>query len=644
MSWWRPKPREGIKLLFSADPRALGLFRIYLGVISLIDLWRRIPLITLLYTHDSLSPNADSAQRAAARLDVLAAFATEAEVTGFFVVTTICLILFTVGYRTRLFHILCAVAIISLHNRNTLPANGGDYVLNGWWVWSLFMPLGRGLSLDALLDRLRRRREKSPAALRSVPPADRSPVWTLGILGVCLQIAFIYFYNGVQKDTAVWKDGSAMGWILQQDRVLKPMGAWIRDVLPYEVTTWMSYGTLIVEVGAAILILLPVWTLWSRRVALLSLVGLHLGIYLTMDVGLFSWQSMCGYVVLLTAADFDLMKKVLRRLAGEPVVAHYDSDCGVCHLTARIGARLDGLGRITWYGREDEAPLPPGMADFDAVREGTLVVHAPGSGKVWTHNRAIYRIVAALPLGRTVAWVLLLPGMKAAYDAFAGRRHRVSAWMGMGECGLTPPGEGVEIEEPTPARRALRLAGYIPLQVLCAFWIYASTAQAMVQNYWSRNRLDGYEAPEWTRQAYHYAGTSQTWQLFRMPVADDDGWLIIDALLADGRRIDPQTGEPPRMTLADYRYVSDSALWMTVTSRIADKRKRRAHQALGRWLMRTGTHRLKLRPEDEVVSFDMWWIGDRSPDPRKKGAAPVEKERRLVTRQEAPRKQVADRK
>ena len=39
---------------------------------------------------------------------------------------------------------------------------------------------------------------------------------------LAVQFAIIYFYNTVHKDTPPWDDGSALGWVLHQDRILKP--------------------------------------------------------------------------------------------------------------------------------------------------------------------------------------------------------------------------------------------------------------------------------------------------------------------------------------------------------------------------------------------------------------------------------------
>src|SRR6185436_10236188 len=96
------------------------------------------------------------------------------------------------GYRTRLTHALSWCSLLSLHTRVDLLANGGDYVLCTLLLWTLFLPLGRCSSLDALRARLDAGREAS----REEP----EPVVSLAVLALMLQLAVIYAFNAVHKD------------------------------------------------------------------------------------------------------------------------------------------------------------------------------------------------------------------------------------------------------------------------------------------------------------------------------------------------------------------------------------------------------------------------------------------------------------
>jgi predicted DCC family thiol-disulfide oxidoreductase YuxK len=111
--------RNGLGL----DPRSLGLLRVLFACGLLVDLFR----------------NAES------RLG-----------------PTLCALVFgilAVGYRTRLFQVLTLLGIFSIHPRLLRFENLGDACLSLLAISSVLVPLGRRLSLDALLQSMRVRPE-----------------------------------------------------------------------------------------------------------------------------------------------------------------------------------------------------------------------------------------------------------------------------------------------------------------------------------------------------------------------------------------------------------------------------------------------------------------------------------------------------
>ena len=78
---------------------------------------------------------------------------------------------FLIGWKTRLFHWLSVMCIVSLHDRVIFLENGGDVVLNILAVWTLFLPMGARFSVDALLASLQTRRETTPGRRGGPRPA-----------------------------------------------------------------------------------------------------------------------------------------------------------------------------------------------------------------------------------------------------------------------------------------------------------------------------------------------------------------------------------------------------------------------------------------------------------------------------------------
>lgn len=279
------------------DTRWLGVFRVCLGTLLMVEVLRRWYYAPAFYTNDGLLPNHYSLYAPMGRnvFSIYHAFSTYGEVSVAFFATLLVFLTFTLGYRTKLFHLLSAVCITSLNARNLFVENGGTVVVNILTVYTLFLPLGERLSLDAL----RRSREGK---------ADRSTtVTSFAVLLLLVQWSAIYFLNTVQKDGEGWKNGTALYWFFQQDRIVTSFGVWARNHLPLAVLRGMTYGALCVEGTLSALILFPFFQKWTRRVILLLVWGLHGMIALSARIGPFSYAMMLFPVLLLGAEDWELV-------------------------------------------------------------------------------------------------------------------------------------------------------------------------------------------------------------------------------------------------------------------------------------------------------------------------------------------------
>ena len=96
---------------FSVDPRSLGLFRIAFGCVLLFNLYLRWRVIDLWYTNDGLMPNyvmlANPPTERMFSLFFTASSHAEATVGMF--VCALAFVSFTLGFRTRVSHVLTFV-------------------------------------------------------------------------------------------------------------------------------------------------------------------------------------------------------------------------------------------------------------------------------------------------------------------------------------------------------------------------------------------------------------------------------------------------------------------------------------------------------------------------------------------------------
>ena len=117
------------KPLFFVDSRSLGIYRMLLGVLCFIDIFRRWSFIDIFYTNDSII-SISTSNSFYKSFTLLTSFTKSWEVHIFFIIGLIFSIFLIIGYRTKLSQIICAIVIISIHNRAIILENAGDLMFN----------------------------------------------------------------------------------------------------------------------------------------------------------------------------------------------------------------------------------------------------------------------------------------------------------------------------------------------------------------------------------------------------------------------------------------------------------------------------------------------------------------------------------
>ncbi|MCB9577535.1 MAG: hypothetical protein H6717_10975 [Polyangiaceae bacterium] len=228
----------------SADPRSLALLRIALGLLLAVDVLRRFPDLAAHYSNAGWRPNyAVFAHPLTPHLFSLhLSLSTPTAVAVLLSLQVAVSLLLCVGYRTRWMQLASALLVTSLDSRTILLENGGFVVLNLLAVWTLFLPLGRRLSVDAWLASWRGDVEGSVDDLNRRLPRDTTPVVSLAIFALIAQWAVIYFFNTVHKDGSTWHDGTAVYYFFQQDRMLTSFGGLVRHHIPFAVMRIATYA------------------------------------------------------------------------------------------------------------------------------------------------------------------------------------------------------------------------------------------------------------------------------------------------------------------------------------------------------------------------------------------------------------------
>jgi hypothetical protein len=350
--WWA-------RAYLTIDPRSLAAGRISLSLVLLLDLLRRVPVITLWYSNQGLMPNHTALWRPpfphTFSFFFIASWPGEAAVG--FVLCALAYLMLLVGSHTRVAHLASVLGVLSLHGRTLFIQNGGDVALVELCIWTLFLPTGRRFSVDSLRARLRDNPGSSPEDLlcRGVAPPRKTPVVSLAALAIVTQLAVVYLFNALQKNGATWRGGSAIHYMLHSEGLVTALGLRVRGWLTPGRSQVLTWSALTVEGILPLALLAPVAQRYTRRLAILLIISLHVGIGLFFNLGIFVPVMIAFTPLLVPTADWDALERWWRRRAGASKLFLY---------LARALSALDGQGLL----RPGSVPPTPAAPGRQALR------------------------------------------------------------------------------------------------------------------------------------------------------------------------------------------------------------------------------------------------------------------------------------
>ena len=333
---------------FEVDLRALALLRAAVAVVLLLDIIIRSTDLKAHYANLGVVPLPLLQQQIwnPYQFSLHASSGLWQVQAVLFLVAAAAAITLLLGYHTRLVTAISWVLLVSVQNRNPLILQGGDDLLRMLLFWGFFLPWGRVYSWDA-------RRKPLPETFRYHSAATVAYV---------VQLALVYWCTALLKSSPEWRqEGTALYYALSLDQVLLPGG---RLLYPYpglmRVLTWITIG---IELLLPFVLFIP-WRVWWWRLLFVGVLwGFHLGISVTLFVGLFFLINMASVLGLLPAQAMNWLERRLLPRAlqlGRRVAARFQ------HLPARLaswqpGVRLriettlelpGGLWRLLWSARE----------------------------------------------------------------------------------------------------------------------------------------------------------------------------------------------------------------------------------------------------------------------------------------------------
>ena len=307
---------------YSLDSRSLVLFRISIGLILLINLFcTRLPFFELFHSENGFLPLRDVIaysgffSKTTSLNFIYAGDGFQIFLFGLFAICAFCLL---IGWQTKWMLFGSWVLLFSLHAKNELIINSGDNLLVLLLFWSLLLPLNNHVSTDnALLEK-----ESKPFNIYSVN--------SVGFIG---QLLMVYIFAFLLKTDMVWKEGSGVYYALMLDNFRTKWG----DILlsyPWLMEYFSDLTYYFLELSIPILFLLLGWLARFRTFLIILMIGFHLSLALFLELGLFSWICMAGWLALLPSWFWEKLKGLLP--GRKDLKVYYDESCFFCRKAVHL--------------------------------------------------------------------------------------------------------------------------------------------------------------------------------------------------------------------------------------------------------------------------------------------------------------------
>lgn len=625
---------------FRIDPRSLGIFRALFGLALIGDLSYRWDHIEAFYSNEGVLPNHNHIfnLKQAGQLvwSALHAFSSEGEAAFGFCLILFFYACFTLGYKTRAFHILSAVSLLSLAARNTLASGPGDYLALGLLLMTAFLPLGSSLSVDALLERVRTARETPHEKLndRSTrPSADqtdeaRLPGWSpksIAAFGVLASISLVLLTLAIKQSGAAWKDGTALTKAMSLTLFASPMGFGMKDSSLLGPLTRVVYYA---QWAVPVLLVVPVARGIARGAAAVLLVIHGLTYGLLTNLGLFGWTLAASAALVVSGDTWTAWAQKHDPKRVRTVI--YDADCGVCFFLCQLLKRFDTRSHLVFQPNDQREKLlvwdetkqkvtkreMPSAVTEELVADTVVAVRPDGS--IATRAEAASEILEALPGFALLGKLLRLPGLSSlagmAYDGFAKRRTNISIELGLAACGVepAPPEEGAKDyraggakgAEPlvSPARAARYRATAGLREALAAVFLASVLVQTVHQNELpiGAPRSAALASISW------WSRTIADWSILTPEPPAANEYMVVDGYTRAEASVDPLTGKEPQ--LVPSAAFDLGPLWANYLTQI-HRQARTAYQPAFRTYLGKKGPRWPAEPnEEKLVGVDAYWV------------------------------------
>ncbi|HXK18719.1 MAG TPA: hypothetical protein VNG33_13000, partial [Polyangiaceae bacterium] len=340
-----------------------------------------------------------------------------------------------------------------------------------------------------------------------------------------------------------------------------------------------------------------------------------------LQLGSFSWAMLVAFLALVPAQVWAWAERrwTLHRT---PCVLHFDPESGASLMLCRVVKRLDALGLVTFRALDDESPKKA---------EKGLCVSVAGEKSVsgW---EALLCVSDALWCGRRPL-LLLAPLLRRRVTRrltqLATDAQELDRDLGLE---AVPAEADARRAEPSAASRFYAGVLGAVRESAVAFLLVVCGTQVLLDNVAVPHALKPGGRPALFDAVTTYPRIFQGWSMFAPAPPLSDGRLVIDGRTKDGRHFDPLTGSAPVFEVHPAGTPRTNLIWGYFHTRIAEERFSAYWSGVRDFLM--SHHKLTGRAQDELTSFDAYFVSQTFPAPGEKPPPP--ERRKLFSSNSAP--------
>ena len=285
---------------FSVDLRSLAITRMAFGILLMADLFIRSRSLKDFYTDEGLL-----SLYALKKIYEGNYYTSVHALSGdyyfqlfLFLLAVLFAFFLFIGLFTRISTIVSWALLISLNLRNPLLLHGGDIIFRCLLFWGIFTPWAERFSVDSYFKK------------RGI---NKNLIFSIGAFAFILQILIMYIFTGLLKTGDPWrKDFTAIYYALSIDHFSYLLGPYIYN-FP-QLMKGLTFSIIWFELLGPLLLFIPYRNSMFRYIFIGLVICFHMGLTLTMKIGLFPWFSMASVLILLPPSFWEFLPRFQRGL------------------------------------------------------------------------------------------------------------------------------------------------------------------------------------------------------------------------------------------------------------------------------------------------------------------------------------------